>query len=164
MGNFRGFRTGKEEPEAGAPQLGLWAGASRDGLCARARLSTHPANTLSLPGRRRLAFVLQALPAWNTAQEKFPNREVYGLRVPGEGWAQALRTAAGGGGAFSKWGWGRAAAPAVRGVSPGSQRCRQLPVRAGGPRDRSPVCGLGGERPKEGGERQGRRGLLAALA
>lgn len=35
-----------------------------------------------------LAFVLEALPAWNTAQEKFPDREICRLQGPrgGQAW------------------------------------------------------------------------------
>lgn len=55
----------------------------------------------------------------------------------------------------------RRPALAVRGASPVSQRADSFLSRAGGPRDRSPLFGLGGERPKGG--RQSRRGLLASL-
>lgn len=113
-----------------------------------------------------LPFVLTALPAWNTAQGKFPDREICRLQGPGGGPGPRLFGAAAG-----KRGWvsrsgagGRQPAfPAVKELALGASGADSFLSRAGGPRDRSPLSGLGGERPKrKGGREEGapRRYLL----
>lgn len=106
-----------------------------------------------------LPFVLKALPAWNTAQGKFPDREICRLQGPQGGPGPRLFGAAAG-----KRGWvsrSRArgkqpAFPAVKELALGASGADSFLSRAGGPRDRSPLSGLGGERLKAEGEREGR--------
>lgn len=101
-----------------------------------------------------LPFVLTALPAWNTAQGKFPDREICRLQGPRGGPGPRLFGAAAG-----KRGWvsrsgagGRQPAfPAVKELALGASGADSFLSRAGGPRDRSPLSGLGGERPKREG-------------
>lgn len=87
-----------------------------------------------------------------------------GCRVPGEGWPGALSSCSWKEGlGFSEPGWGAAARlPGGKGAGPASQPAvpDSFLSRAGGPRDRSPVCGLGGERPKREGEQEGHSGAL----
>lgn len=105
--------------------------------------------------------MLEALLAWNTAQRKFPDREIYRLQGPGGRLGLGLFLAAAG-----KRGW--VSVSRAGGRQPAFQAVRELALRvsgadsflsrAGGPRDRSPLCGLGGERPKG---RENRRGTQA---
>lgn len=112
-----------------------------------------------------LPFVLTALPAWNTAQGKFPDREICRLQGPRGGPGPRLFGAAAG-----KRGWvsrsgagGRQPAfPAVKELALGASGADSFLSRAGGPRDRSPLSGLGGERPKREGGREGHPGAICS--
>lgn len=97
-----------------------------------------------------LPFVLKALPAWNTAQGKFPDREICRLQGPRGGPGPRLfGVAAGKRGWVSRSGAGgrQPAFPAVKELALGASGADSFLSRAGGPRDRSPLSGLGGERP-----------------
>lgn len=86
-----------------------------------------------------------------------------GCRVPGEGWAWGsflLQLERGVG--FQRAGLGEGSPPslAVREQALGASGADSFLSRAGGPRDCSPLSGLGGERPKGEGEQEGRPGAI----
>lgn len=112
-----------------------------------------------------LPFVLKALPSWNTAQGKFPDREICRLQGPRGGPGPRLfGVAAGKRGWVSRSGVGgrQPAFPAVKELALGASGADSFLSRAGGPRDRSPLSGLGGERPKREREREGRPGAICS--
>ena len=115
-------------------------GAGGDGRC------------LSLP------IVPEALPAWNTMRGKFPDREICRLQSPrGRPGLGLSRAAAGRRGwvSASRAGGRQPAFPVVREPAPHASSADSFLSRAGGPCDRSPLGGLGGERPKAGGRAGG---------
>lgn len=143
--------------EWGGGFLSVFLSLLRGGWKRREKGKT--ACVLSLP------FVLKALPAWNTAQGKFPDREICRLQGPRGGPGPRLfGVAAGKRGWVSRSGAGgrQPAFPAVKELALGASGADSFLSRAGGPRDRSPLSGLGGERPSREAEREGRPGAICS--
>lgn len=108
------------------------------------------------------AFVLEAPLAWNTAQRKFPDREICRLQGPWGRLGLGLFLAAAGKRGWvsaSRAGGGSPPSLAVREQALGASGADSFLSRAGGPRDCSPLSGLGGERPKGEGKQEGRPAL-----
>lgn len=86
-----------------------------------------------------------------------------GCRVPGEGWAWGsfvLQLERGVGFQQARLGEGSLPSLAVRELALQASGADSFLSRAEGPRDCSPLSGLGGERPKGLGEQEGRPGAI----